>query len=195
MNNPYQPPADCLVDVAAGRPRGVSILAILTGLLGLTLLGIFLFLLMNWRENNEYFLRQRMAPSVFWVLLGLMVVLSLASSIGMWRGAKWSWWIACSILVMYVVQNLGTAASIAISKGVTDFDTLSLIRLMRSLVLGAVFVLILRYWRSLPVRRYFQFEKAGGSVAILLSGLVGIGIVVAVTVVLQTLFLIRMRQG
>jgi len=146
MDNPYQPPADAPIFADdTRRPHGVSILAVVPGIFGPMLLGLYIFLLTNWRENNEHFLQRRLAPSIFWVLTGLMVVLTLASSVGMWRGAKWSWWIACSVLVLYVLQNFGTAASIVISNGATALDMVPLVRSIRSLVLGVVFALLLRY--------------------------------------------------
>ncbi|HUG67005.1 MAG TPA: hypothetical protein VMM76_04605 [Pirellulaceae bacterium] len=196
MDDPYQPPADAPVSADnTRRPFGVSTLAVLSGIFGLMLLGLFVFNLTNWRENNEHFLQRRMAPLIFWVLTGLTVALSLASSVGMWRGAKWSWWLACSVLVLYVLQNFGSAASIVISNGATALDMVSLLRSIRSVVLGVVFALLLRYWLGMRVRRYFQFEKAGGIKAVLGAGLGGIGIVLAITVVLQTIFMIRMRYA
>jgi hypothetical protein len=195
MDNPYEPPADVAhADDFTRRPLGVSILASLTGIFGTLMLGLYLFLLSNWQENNEGLLRQRIAPPLFWVMVGLTVALALASSVGMWCGRKWSWWIACSALVLYVLSNFGEAASIILAGGVFDLELAPVLRTVRSVVLSVLFALLLRYWLGLRVRRYFQFEQPGGIKAILLAGLSGIAIVVVITVVLLTIFMLRMRQ-
>jgi hypothetical protein len=192
MDNPYQPPTDAPVrdDDVIGRPLGVSLLAVLTGILGLLLLALYVFLLINVRENNEFFLQRGMPPALFWVMTGLTVVLALACSVGTWRGAKWSWWIMCSVLVLYVVSNFGGAAAIVVAGGVRELELIPVARAIRSLVLSVAFALLLRYWLSRRVRRYFQFETAGGIKAILLSGLAGIGIIFVITLVL---FILHVR--
>lgn len=194
MDNPYQPPADAPVsdDDALGRPLGVSILAVLTGILGLFLLALYIFLLINMRENNEAFVQRGTPPSLFWVMTGLTVVLALTCSVGMWRGTKWTWWIMCTVIVLYVLSNFGQAAAIVVASGVRELELIPVARAIRSLVLSVVFALLLRYWLSRRVRRYFQFETAGGIKAILLSGLAGIGLIFVITLVL---FLLQMRGG
>jgi hypothetical protein len=193
MDNPYQPPVEVPAadtDVTR-RPLGVSVLSVLTGILGLLLLALYIFLLINWRENNERMILEGMPPPLFWIMTGSTVVLALASAVGMWRGTKWSWWIMCSILVLYVVSDFGQALAIVVRAGVLELIPLA--RAIRSLVLGVSFALLLRYWLGLRVRRFFQFESAGGIKAILLSGLAGIGVILVITAAI--FFLSRINRG
>jgi hypothetical protein len=193
MENPYQPPIDTpLLDVdPTRRPRGVSILAVLTGVVGLLLLALYIFLLSNWRENNERMSQDGMPPALFWTMTGLTVILSLALSVGIWRGAKWSWWIMCGVLVLYVISNVGQLVIVMISGGVFVLDLISTARAIRSLILAVVFALLLRYWLGRRVRLFFQFASAGGLKAILLSGLTGIGLIFLIT---GAIFLAQMSR-
>ena len=94
--------------------------------------------------------------------------------------------------MLYVVSNFGEAAAIVLAGGVGELELIPVARAIRSLVLGVAFTLLLRYWLSRRVRRYFQFETAGGIEAILLAGLAGIGLIFVITLVL---FLLHIRSG
>jgi len=124
-----------------------------------------------------------------------MVVLALASSVGAWRGAKWSWWIICSALVLYFVGNLGSAASAILTRGLNEFDMASGVRLFRDLLMTVVFTLLLAYWTSTRVKGFFHLDKLGRIKGILLAGMGGVAVVFLTTFVLFTISMILMRQG
>jgi len=55
MDNPYASPlGDPAMSDELRRPVGVAILSVLTGIVGLALLGGFVVLVVNWQENNEF---------------------------------------------------------------------------------------------------------------------------------------------
>ena len=192
MDNPYDAPS--AVPFAAAelrRPLGVSILAVLTGVLGLILLAAFIVLLMNWRENNEFAINRRLAPSIFWFFTGLSVVLAFATSIGMWQGRKWGWWLACTGFVLFVIQNVGSVILVNLSSNASSIAAFLSVDSLKFLVRGIIFVGILAYWLRRSVQRYFDLEKIGRIKAVVLAAVSGIRITLVITVVLQTVFLFR----
>ena len=185
--------SDAISFTEVRRPFGVALLSVLTGLLGLLLLVAFVVLVVNWRENNEYALQQRMAPSVFWTIAGSGVLLAFAASVGMWRGTKWGWWIACCGMVMNVLQYLGRIAIVNLSERRLSLSTFTSLQSMVFVVRGTVFALILAYWLRISVRRHFHVEKTSPIKAIVLAAVCGFGATTIVTVVLQFIFLLRTR--
>jgi hypothetical protein len=74
MENPYAAPSTLLSPPdERRRPFGVTMLAVLTGIIGLIMLAAFVVLVIHWRENNQVALQQRMAPSVLWFAVGLCI--------------------------------------------------------------------------------------------------------------------------
>jgi len=159
------------------------------------LVAAFIVLLWNWQENNEIAIRHRQAPSIFWFMIVSSIVLSFVASVGMWRGRKWGWWIACSGLVLYVIQNVGSAIMANISDGAPSVATFLAVDSLKFVVRGSIFVGILAYWLRTRVRQYFHVERTGRIKAIVLAGVAGIGITLIITVVLQSIFLFRIRYA
>jgi hypothetical protein len=192
MNNPYTSPEESIAAAEDSsvliedkhRPLGVSILAVCSGLLAAFLACVFVILLMNWQENNEYFRSRRMAPALFWVISSLTFIVLILTTIGMWRGAKWSWWITCSLLTLYVVQHLMGVGSLAIAIAANRFEWKTIILGIRALFLLLLFSWILNYWLGIRVRIYFQFEHRGSIVHAFIAGLVGFGVVFILTTIL-----------
>jgi hypothetical protein len=80
-DKPYETPSS-VADAGdeSRRPVGVAILSVLTGIIGLALLGALVVLVANWRENNEFCATQRIATSVFWLFSSSTAVIPLAAS-------------------------------------------------------------------------------------------------------------------
>ncbi len=194
MENPYATPLTTFSDGdELQRPIGVAIFSILTGILGLVLLAAFVVLLVNWEENNQFAINRRLAPSVFWLVTGVSPVIAFAASIGMWRGRKWGWWVACTGLVLFVIDNIGRAVMVNLSDGVPSILTFLSVDSLEFTVRGIIFTGILAHWLRTRVRRYFGVEKTSRIKAVALAALFGIGIPMIIMVVLQFIFLIRTR--
>jgi len=194
MENPYESPSTVSsVSDELRRPIGVAILSILTGILGLLLLAAFVVLVVNWRENNEFALNQRIAPSLFWLLIGQSVVMAFVASVGMWRGAKWGWWIACCGMVLFVINNVALAVMANLSDGAPSVSTFTSVDSLKYVVRGIVFAMVLAYWLRTRVRKYFRVEKTSRMKAVVLVTVYGIGITIIITVLLQFIFLYRTR--
>jgi len=194
MENPCDTPSSAsLIDSELRRPVGVSILAVLTAILGFVLVAAFVVLLWNWQENNEIAIRRRQSPSIFWFFICSSIALAFVASVGMWRGRKWGWWIACSGLVLYVIQNISNAIMVNMSGGALSIATFLSLDSLKFLLRGIIFVGILTYWLRTRVRRYFHVENIGRVKALILSAVCGIGITIIITGVLQTIFLFRTR--
>jgi len=107
--NPYDPPTtDALAtdpDIPPSRPLGISILAVLHGLGGI-LLGTLLIVIANATDNEQYFDQTGLPYAWFAVISTLFVLLALASSVGMWRGAKWAWWLAALYYFSMLFGNI-----------------------------------------------------------------------------------------
>ena len=194
MENPYDAPStvSSLSDELR-RPVGVTVLSILTGIMGLVLLAAFVVCLVNWRENNEFAINRRQAPSIFWFFTGLSVVMAFVTSIGMWRGRKWGWWICCCGLVLSVIQNVGLTVTANLSVGVPSLFTFASVDSLKYVVRAIVFAIALVYWLRTPVRKFFHVEKTSRIKAVALVAVCGIGFATIITVVLQSIFLYRTR--
>lgn len=194
MENSYAAPSsDMASSTELRRPFGVAVLSVLTGILGLILLAAFVVCVLNWRENNEYFLRQRMAPSIFWFYVVTGVAMAFAASVGIWKGTKWGWWITCCGLVMFFLQNVVQAAIVNLSQGSPSMSIFVSLESLKYVVRGIIFAPILVYWLRTRVRRHFRVEKTGPIKAVVLVALCGIGGTFIVTLVLQFLFIYSMR--
>jgi hypothetical protein len=124
MQNPYEAPSlGPLVDDGLQRPLGVSILSVLTAILGLVLLAALIALAVDWEETNEFAASRRIPPPLYWGGTALAVILAFLAAVGMWRGRKWGWWIACSCFVLYAVQNFASAAMANLSGGAPTLET------------------------------------------------------------------------
>ena len=194
MQNPYESPSSvATTSTELGRPFGVAVLAVLTGILGLGLLALFVFLALSWQEHNEYFLRRRLAPSIFWFGGGVGVVMPFVASIGMWKGTKWGWWVYCSGLVMFVSQYVVLLAVVNLSQGPPSVSILVSPDSLKYVMRGIILALVLAYWLRTRVRRHFRVEKTSRIKAVVLAGACSIGSTLIITAVLQFLFMYRMR--
>jgi len=194
MESPYDAPSTVSsISDELRRPIGVTILSFLTGVLGLVLLAAFVVLIMNRHENNEWALKRGTAPSLFWLLTGLSVLMAFVASIGMWRGTKWGWWISCCGLVFFLIQNLGLAVTANLSDGAPSVTTFASVDSLKYVVRAIVFAIVLAYWLRTSVRKYFHVEKTSRIKAVALVTVCGIGITTIITVVLQSIFLFRTR--
>jgi hypothetical protein len=194
MENPYAAPsADLSPPDERRRPFGVAILAVLSGVFGLVYLAAVIGMLMDWRSMNEFALRQRMAPSVLWFCCGVLLVAALAGSIGMWRGARWGWWIACGAMVMTCVQNAISVLIVNLSRGSPSVATLTSIDSIKYTLRGIIAALVLAYLLRNKVRRYYRLEQTSRIKAVMLAAVCGFGTMIIVISVLQLLFLFRTR--
>jgi hypothetical protein len=111
-DNPYDSPSSdttkTIVEprgIPTSRPVGVSILAVLHLVGGVLLFGAQ-FLLFSNLEAMEDPLRSIGIPPVL-LIIGVMflAILAIASSVGMWMGTKWGWWLAAFYYVYSVFRN------------------------------------------------------------------------------------------
>jgi hypothetical protein len=99
--NPYQPPTggvsaaeESSDDLQGRRPVGVAILAILYGIGSLGFLVLLIFLTHS-ADNEEWFAAKGI-PWIWFAGIGVVfVALGFSTTIGLWMGARWSWWTAC----------------------------------------------------------------------------------------------------
>jgi hypothetical protein len=161
--NPYQPP---LIDAPtlaeekharlAPRPLGIAILSWLHLLAG----GFFVFAtcvplwqLMAGEENRTGL------PYWFQILLAaFMTLLAGSSSVGMWRGARWGWWLGA---LYYVWSALGVVAEIpyALPEAEELDQEMLAPRLAATLVRLAIFVLVALYFFKGSVRAFFGLQS------------------------------------
>src|SRR5262245_50492533 len=99
--NPYQPPTgevsmaeQSFEDGQRRRPVGIAILAILYGIGAIVLAVLLAFLLSPGAANDEWFAEKGLPRMWFAGLFAAFIALGLATSIGLWLGAKWAWWMA-----------------------------------------------------------------------------------------------------
>jgi hypothetical protein len=185
MENPYEAPSvGPLVDDRLQRPMGVSILSVLTAILGLVLLAALITLAVDWEETKEFAAGRRIPPPLYWGVTGLAALLAFVAAVGMWRGCKWGWWIACSGFVFYVVQNFASAAMANLSGGAPSIETFMSVDSIKYVLRALFFTAVLAYWLRTRVRKYFRVEQTGRIKAIALAAAGGIGIITLITVVM-----------
>ena len=136
------------------RPAGISVLVVFAALLGFALLAALIAMAFNW----------------FWGIPILTSVLAFAASAGMWQRQKWGWWLACSGLIVCVIDNFGRGAE-NLSRGASP----SSVDVLKFLVRGGLCVAVLGYWLRTPVREYFEVARVGRVKAIVIAGASGIG--------------------
>jgi len=163
--NPYQPPAESAAVLAeepgpasgpAARPVGIWILAglhLLAGLLFATAAGLFV-----WQLDR---LRGDLMEAFLWfafVVASIMALIGLSSSVGLWRGARWGWWIAS---FYYVWAVLGVVADFLVMMSRMSFmDTESIaVVLAGKLVQLVIHALILAYLFKRNVRAFYRLQS------------------------------------
>jgi hypothetical protein len=169
--NPYQPPVVAVPTLAdeqhardrpAPRPIGIWILSGLHLLAGLFFVAAP-FLLRELASDPENFPVLLVA-----VRCAIVGTLALASSIGMWRGARWGWWTTAFCYVwalLGVVANGSTMAYLPAEK------------LMQLAVNG----LILLYLFKSAVRDYFCLKSLNMSRALVVLAIVAIVLMAAMS--------------
>lgn len=171
--NPYQPPvvaAPTLADAQhagdrpAPRPIGIWILSGLHLLAGLYFLAAP-FLLYELASDRENF------PMLFVAVRCVTVAaLALASSIGMWRGARWGWW---TTAFCYVWALLGVVVNL-------DGNAMAHL-LLGNLMKPAVYGLILLYLFKSTVRYYFRLNSLNTPKALVVLALIAIVLMAAMS--------------
>jgi hypothetical protein len=131
---------------------------LLAGLLFLSLLLLFIV-----RVRTLGFDEGPMASMLLFVsyLFAIMAALGLSSSIGLWRGAQWGWWIAA---FYYVWAILGVTADLAIAVTITRLDGSPLaaslvVAWLVKLAQLVILALILAYLWKRNVRLFYRLES------------------------------------
>src|SRR5262245_23005924 len=121
--NPYDSPATVSHADDSRRPMGVAIPSFPTGIVGIVLIAAFVVLVVEWQGTSDIGVDHHMPPALFWLWGIVSPLLTLVTSVGMWRGTKWGWWFACFGFLSFVIQNIGNAVVANLSHGPPSFDT------------------------------------------------------------------------
>jgi hypothetical protein len=120
-HNPYQSPSSSTPQPAVepergatDRPVGVSILAVLHIGGGILLFGAQFLLFANLAAIGESLRSIGIPPLLLIIGVMFLAVLTIASGVGMWIGAKWGWWLASFYYVYSIFRN-GSAVLTVIS--------------------------------------------------------------------------------
>jgi hypothetical protein len=91
-------------------------------------------------------------------LAAFMTLLAGSSSVGMWRGARWGWWLGA---LYYVWSALGVVAEIpyALPEAEELDQEMLAPRLAATLVRLAIFVLVALYFFKGSVRAFFGLQS------------------------------------
>ena len=190
--NPYDSPSLNSYDEVASdsrvlrtRPIGVAILAVLCGLFGIALGALLIFLARA--NDNEQWLAQKGLPYAWFAVFSVtFVLLALACSIGMWRGAKWSWWLVAFYYFFMLFGNICQLLLIAPIKAISgDYETASVLLARQGI--GAVINFgLLRYLFKVNVLRFFGLGSLRKVRAIGIFFGITVVFMVAVTAVVVT---------
>lgn len=97
------------------RPVGISILAVLH-VAGGVLAGVvtpFLIVLLNKNPKaQEAISAMGLTPALLVGGIGIILVLAIASGIGMWKGRKWGWYLGSFLYMYSIVRNANALAAI-----------------------------------------------------------------------------------
>jgi hypothetical protein len=189
--NPYQPPLVAVPTLAdeqssgkrpALRPIGIWLLSGLHLLFGVLFVVLTLFAL---RQSTVY---PWIYPLWMTTICGLMAVMAVATSIGLWLGQRWGWWLAA---FYYVWGSLGVVAdSLLVFSRLGHVDAESVANILPSkLIQLAIHLLILVYLFKGTVRAFFHLQSISTLKSLLLLGFVAIVVLSATygaTIMLQT---------
>jgi hypothetical protein len=181
--NPYDSPVlDAFDDSSPDRnlpptrPLGVTLLAILHGLAGLAFGALLVVLLANARQNLEWFDEKGFPLAWFAAFFALFVLLALASSIGMWRGARWSWWLATFYYFFMLFSDICQLLLMTPLKVAAEDYQGAMVMVIRQSVGALICFSLLRYLFKANVLRFFGLSS--------LRKLRALGILFAVTLIL-----------
>jgi hypothetical protein len=197
--NPYDSPALDPRDEFAwnanlppSRPLGVAILAILHGLAGIALGAMLVVLIANASENLEWFDQKGFPFAWFSAFSAVFVLLALASGIGMWRGAKWSWWLAAFYYFFMLFSDICQLLLMTPLKVATEDYDGALVIIVRQGLGAVICFALLRYLFNANVLRYFGLSALRKLRALgILFGLTLVLIVAMTTMVVVNL----LRRG
>ena len=129
------------------RPRNISILAILSFILGLIILGGNLT-----RISNTY------GIAIFFSSL-IFALLYLAAGIGMWLGKKWGWWAGTFSYMLMLYNNVETILLLSTPAKIYSISVNKIAINKSEYISGAVVLfLLLLYFFSEDVLKYFELE-------------------------------------
>ena len=187
--NPYQPPTDAGLMRAhefspaerpAPRPLGISILAGVHLLVALLLVVATIILI--WAADSVVI---TVGNSPMWFVYGLfalITVVALSTSIGMWLGVRWGWWLAA---FYYVWGVLGVVAQfLVLFWQVDQWDVQTIASALPGrLIQLAIHALILLYLFKGSVRDFFRLRFLRIHQALIPMAIVAIALLVAHLVV------------
>jgi len=174
--NPYEPPVVAAPTLEeeqrrdrGTRPVGIWILSglhLFVGLLFVAATAFFVFEFASGGENRSHL--------PFWFVIALsafMATLGTTSSIGMWRGTKWGWWLATYYYVWTVLDVLSEKA-FALWNSEQPIMTLLPEVLLRKAVPLGVCVLIILYLLKRSVCEFFRLELRRAYIALAVLALI-----------------------
>ena len=84
------------------RPKGISIISVLSFIGGLIILAVLV-----WTPSNDLAGLDAVgfSSSLFLLAYGFLGIISFAAGIGMWTGKKWGWWLGAFYLAYAILRN------------------------------------------------------------------------------------------
>ena len=147
-----QPPGPIPPNVDTGalpeRPLGITVLAILNGLLGVSTFMVFVFFGAGVGLGYMHLTQTSTVQALILVIIASLiflvrVVLPCAVSYGFWYGKKWAWWIEIVIVSLLVIPSI-----------------LSLLALNVSALMTTIFGILIIYYLNMDgVKAFFDSEK------------------------------------
>jgi hypothetical protein len=171
------------------RPIGVAILAVLFGLGGIAFSALLIFIAKA-DDNEQWFAQKGLPYAWFAVFSVLFVLLALACSIGMWLGAKWSWWLVAFYYFFMLFGDICQLLLIAPIKAIGhDYEAVQVL-LVRQGIGAIINFCFLRYLFKANVLRFFGL----GSLRKLRAIGIFFGITLVFIIAVSTLVVIQLMR-
>ena len=168
------------------RPLGISILAVLHFIGGVLLSIAAVYGVMNSGDPRFAEALATIGVSPLLVLLAvlLLIVLSVASAIGMWIGARWGWYLGSFYYSYAIVRNILALVTIGIlADSIPDADPARPLTgpggyFAKYSIRLVISLLIYLYFFNANIRSYFRLETVSKWPAVLIQAAICIAIAV-----------------
>jgi hypothetical protein len=186
-DNPYEAPLvlhepnDTGRDRRASRPMGVSILAVLHLIGGVILFGVQFLLFANLDAMQEPLRTIGVPPALLIAAVMFLAVLTIASGVGMWKGARWGWWLAAFYYMYSIFRNASALLTLYALSDQLEAGTRSPdYYLLKHSVRIVIHFLLFLYFFKANVLAFFQLQGLNRAKA------AGMLVAVCIAIVLAT---------